>query len=121
MAVMVRRHIMNAPTPIDNDTLPSFKSEAVECWQFNEHKAMDRLGPNDPVKKVWATRSILYSNDPSGSEYTSGSQRVGILYKTEADAWAACLVAVRKSFDERMRKLEAMAKEASDRQETHND
>lgn len=108
--------LVNAPTPIDNNTLPFSESEAVECWQFNKYRAMDRLWSGGEVEKVWATRHILYRNDPSGSEYTSGSQSVGVLYKTEADAWAACLIAVRESFDERLKKLERMASEAGKKQ-----
>ena len=104
----------DTPIPIDNSTLPFERTKAVPCWQFNLHRAaFDRYGCS-PVDKVWATKRVKYRRDPSDDGHSFGSQSIGVLYATEAEAWEACILAVEEAFDERLDKLRAEAKAAGE-------
>lgn len=103
---------MKEPTPIDNSTLPTGRSNAIPCWRFNLHRAGYGQYVCDPVDKVWATWAAVYWTDPSTDGFASGSRDIGVLYETEADAWAACILAVEEEFARRMDKLKAKASKA---------
>ncbi|MHA7813285.1 MAG: hypothetical protein ACX94C_07845 [Phycisphaerales bacterium] len=103
----------NEPKPIDNETLPSLRQKALPCWQFNSYLACDRYGScRDAVKQVWATKYALYRIDPRSDGFASGSQTVGILYRTESEAWQACIAEVERMHEKRMVKLRELAEDA---------
>ena len=105
---------MKEPTPIDNSTLPLERSKAIPCWKYNLYRAAYNQFVTDPVGKVWATRRSVFRKDPSTNGFASGSQTIGVLYETEADAWAACILAVEEAFAERLNKLKTKAKAAGE-------
>ena len=108
---------MSKPKPIDNETLPTFKNDAIVCWRFNLSRATDTHAWS-PVERVWATQRCTYFGDPNGDGYVSGSQTVGTLYATEHDAWEACIAAVQEFFCDRIDELRDMA-DAARKEPTH--
>lgn len=105
--------VSNEPKPIDNEKLPSLRQKALPCWKFNSYVASDRHGLcRGAVKQVWATKFALYQSDPRSDGFASGSQSVGILYRTESDAWKACIAEVERMHEKRMAKLRELAEAA---------
>ena len=45
---------------------------------------------------MWAKRRVIYRRDPAEDGDSYGSRNVGVLYATEADAWAACIAEVKE-------------------------
>ena len=97
---------------LDRTKLPWEKSNAVECWQVFPARATCNISWQNPVERVWATNSSIYTTKPDGKGYMGGRRSSRPLYATEAEAWEACLTEFREWFDERMKKLEDMAAKA---------
>lgn len=104
---------MKEPIPIQHSDLPDDRGDAIECWQYNVARACGYTRPSSPVTRVWATRRARYWRKPDPTEYGSGTSDVGVLYRTEADAWQACIAEVREWCDKRIAILEKMSREPS--------
>lgn len=101
------------PAPINNETLPIGREDAIPCWQFNSYIAMDRYGSvGGAVSQVWATRRILYRSCPRQKGHTSGTRSIGVLYKTEAEAWDACIHEVQEMYENKIAQLRQAAEAA---------